>query len=85
MPSILTRQFGFKPSGPEGTWRRRDHLKAAGLNVCVALALMGVFYLDVWRGGGKFGIVGLAAVLLMLFTLLATLVRLLFAAIGKRR
>jgi hypothetical protein len=36
---------GIQPTGPDGQWTRRDHLRAAGFSGTVALLLLGVAWL----------------------------------------
>jgi len=36
----LLRWYGVRPTGPEGTYRRLDHFRSAGLSVLVAVLLM---------------------------------------------
>jgi hypothetical protein len=48
--ALLTRPIWVAPSGPEGTWTFRDHLRGAGLGAATFLVLGGLGLGFFWLG-----------------------------------
>jgi hypothetical protein len=84
MGSLLTRSFGVQPSGAGGTWTRKDHLKAAGVDAVLVVALVAAIAIEADLRGGKIGAIGGTAAVVVLFPFAALCLRLIFAAIGKK-
>ena len=42
--AVAARPLGVQPTGPDGTWTRRDYLRAAGFSSTVALGLAALTY-----------------------------------------
>jgi hypothetical protein len=56
--SLLLRSLDARPTGPNATWTRRDHLRAAGIHAltfagCVVLALTIMAFADRWPNGSS--------------------------------
>jgi len=86
MSSFLTSRLGIKPSGANGTWTRRDHLRAAAFDFAAAVGFLGVMYVyGSLRSNIQIDLVILIAAILVLLALAAGAVRLLFAAVGWPR
>jgi hypothetical protein len=45
--SVVARARGVRPTGPDGTWTRRDRLREAGYSSTVALFLLGLAWIGV--------------------------------------
>jgi apolipoprotein N-acyltransferase len=83
-PSPLRRPVGVRPTGPDGTWTRRDHLRAAGWNALWTALCAGVVWLDQDHFGAP-GVVGIVAMFAFVFALGAMVLRLIGVVTGWRR
>jgi len=81
--SFLQRAIGVKPSGPDGTWTRKDHLRAAGFNALWAAACTAALWPEGHRNTP--GILGIVVLVAFPFAVGALVLRLVAAATNWKR
>jgi len=85
VPGILFRRLGVRPTGPNDTFTRKDHLRSAMWYAVVTVALWGVVLFDhAFDEHGLIGWVGLLALIASLLTLAGSIAALVLAALGRR-
>ena len=93
MPIRLGTRIGIRPTGPDGTYTRGDHVRGASLAAIVAVGLIVLADLTTWLAqalnhghlDGIYAGVVVACILGSLVALAACAASLLRAAIGAKR
>lgn len=85
MPGMLFRRLGVRPTGPNGTFTRKDHLRSAIWYAVVTVALWGVVLFDhAFDEHGLVGWVGLLALIASLLAVAGSVAALVSAALGRK-
>ncbi len=80
----LFHPIGIRPTGHDGAWTRRDHLRGAAWNVLWASLCYLAIRIDS-AGRGDSSALGIVAMVALVFAAGAALLRLIAAALGWRR
>ena len=85
MHGILFRRLSVRPTGPGGTFTRKDHLRSAAWYALATVLLVLVALFDhALDQHGLIGWVGLLAIVASLLTIAGSLAALLSAALGRK-
>jgi len=82
---ILVRRLSVRPTGPGGTFTRRDHVRSATWYALVTIGLWEVVLFDhAFDHYGLIGWAGLLALIASLLTLAGSIAALVMAALGRK-